>query len=140
MKAWAASAPAKGRLTLAVAALLAAVWGYWVWQRVVAVPPPQVDASHAEPMVVDAIQAATQVVKRHPRDPHAWGHLGMALHAHDFLTEARQAYAEAARLDPDASIWPYLSGHCAWDDNDPVTAIAYYRRAVGRTDADDAAR
>ena len=122
---------------LAVVALALAGLGIWSWAT--ATTPPSVDTSHVEPLVADAIAAARMQAARSPRSVVAWGHLGMTLHAHAFLKEARFAYAEAERLDDSDAAWPYLIGDCYWAEAQSEEALAAFRRASGRTGADSVA-
>ena len=75
----------RGQAMLVTAAVLGAVWVYWVWLRATATPVPTVDLSHVEPLVADAVVAAQAGASRAPRSAEAWGRLGLTLHAHDFL-------------------------------------------------------
>lgn len=120
-----------GYLFMAVSAWLAAYVGYQLWLVWTAPKPPDVDLSHVEPMVAEAIREAQTQVLANPRHPDAWGHLGMTLHAHQLFQPAKQCYATAERYDPKNPAWPYLAGDCEFFEGDPVVALEHFRRAAG---------
>jgi tetratricopeptide (TPR) repeat protein len=86
----------------------AIVYALWLWLPVRIPEPPAVNVTGAEPVVAEAIAAARSSLAANHRSPAAWGHLGMVLHAHDYLAEAALCYAEAGTLDPHDARWPYL--------------------------------
>jgi tetratricopeptide (TPR) repeat protein len=55
--------------------------------------------------------------------------LGFLLRAYEFPEPARSCFAQAERLDPRDSRWPYFLSH-AWKVEAPARAIAHLRRAV----------
>lgn len=122
-----------GFALLTAAAVLAAVWGYYLWRGPTAPTPPDIDTAHVEPMVRDAIQLARDKVVAHPRDPAAWGNLAMVLHAHMFYTHAKECYAVAETLEPRNPMWPYLHGLCFLFEGEPNDGIDCLRRALVRS-------
>jgi tetratricopeptide (TPR) repeat protein len=118
-----------GWVFLATGVLLAAWTAYGGWRRVTATPPPEVDLSHAEAPVVEAVEAARRQVRARPHAADAWGELALVLLAHDFYEPARSCFAQAERLDPTDPRWPYLGGCCGLMLGSEDT-IACLRRAV----------
>lgn len=92
-----------------VCALIAAAgWRWWETQRLLgAVPRPGL--AGADRRVVEAVEQALQLVRRHPRNAEAWGQAGMVLHAHEYTEEALACYRRAARLAPLEPQWWYLA-------------------------------
>lgn len=128
-------------LWLLVAGLcgLCALGAYALFIRFSTPGPPHPDLSRAEPLVVDAIAAARDAVVKNPRNASAWGDLGMVFHGHEFNAAARDAYAQAERLDPSDAAWPYLTGDTLWSDARRDEALAAFRRAVERSGTDQTA-
>lgn len=103
-------------------------------------PPPSVDVTGFERLVVDQIETNRAAVVAAPRSGAAWGRLGMVLHAHDLREQAQQCYEQAEHFEPREPRWPYLRGILIAQEN-PERAIPELQAAVrlsGR-DADAAA-
>jgi tetratricopeptide (TPR) repeat protein len=114
-------------LALAVAAFA----GYYFFSRPAPPPLPTVDLSAADPEVADAITKAMAEVKDHPRDPEAWGKLGMLLRAHDFDMPSVEAFRAAEQFDPENPKWPYLQG-LTLVLFDPEPGLVCLRRAADK--------
>ena len=133
-----ATARARRSWWLLVAALCS-VGVYWIVLRFTTPVPPDPDLSRAEPLVADAISAARDAVTKNSRSASAWGELGMVLHGHEFVAAAREAYAQAERLDPGDAAWPYLTGDSLWFDARRDEALTMFRRAAERSGTDQTA-
>src|SRR5467141_2261039 len=72
--------------------------GRWVWLSRQVPDPPVADLAGAEPVVAEAIGVACAAVTGNPRSASAWGHLGMVLYAHDYLSEAEPCFVQAEKL------------------------------------------
>jgi tetratricopeptide (TPR) repeat protein len=103
--------------------------GWYLWDWYAAPAPPAVSLADADPAVADAIAAARWDVRWKPRSAAAWGRLGQLLRAHSYKPESNLCFAQAERLDPNDSRWPYLQGVSLQSD-DPEAAIRHLRRAV----------
>jgi tetratricopeptide (TPR) repeat protein len=117
------------------AAVLAAGigFGWWLWLRTPVPDPPVADLAGAEPVVVEAIEAARAAVTRNLRSAAAWGHLGMVLQAHDYLPEAERCFAQAEKLDAADPRWPYLQARTLLKDpSGPSAGVRCLERAVER--------
>ena len=107
---------------LAIAALLLAGC-----QR--AVEPPMVPTTSLDPALASLVADSRQAVLSAPKSAEPWGKLGQALHAAEFLPEARQCYRSAAELDPRAPRWPHLLGVLELAD-DFESGVLNLQRAV----------
>jgi tetratricopeptide (TPR) repeat protein len=63
-----------------------------------------------ESQVAQSLRDARAAVLADPGSAAAWGRFGMVHHAHELWDEARAAYQEARRLDPEDERWPYYLG------------------------------
>lgn len=116
-------------------AVLAAGVGYtrWFWLSSRVPGPPAPDLAGAEPLVAQAARAARAAVTASPRSAAAWGHLGMVLHAHDYLSEAEVCFAQAEKLDAADPRWPYLQALIHFKDPlDRGPGLRCLERAVER--------
>jgi tetratricopeptide (TPR) repeat protein len=104
-----------------------AVSAWWFHRPAPAVPPMPQDIPDTE--VRQAVERARKKVLDAPSDAYAWGYLGMILMAHDFLAEADQCFAEAARLNPKSPSWPYGRGLIA-QKRDPDHVLPFLRQAL----------
>jgi tetratricopeptide (TPR) repeat protein len=112
-------------LLLAVVGLLAwAVWHYRSRSPELALP----SLTGADPAVVEAIEKARDEVLRQPTSAAARGHLGMVLLANAFVQDAAPHLEQAARLDPEQPLWPYLLAISM--EADPDRAIELLRRSA----------
>jgi len=84
--------------------------------------PPTVDLSTIDPSLSNTISAAVQSVQSAPNSAAAWGKLGQALHAAEFVDKAQTCYAQAIQLDPASGRWLYLLAVLQLQ-NDPDTAL-----------------
>jgi tetratricopeptide (TPR) repeat protein len=91
--------------------------------------PSLVVLAGVDPEVAAALTAARAAVVRTPRAPAAWGKYGKTLAAHRYLEEARAAFVEAERLQPEEPRWPYYQG-LMLALNDDAAAIACYQHAI----------
>lgn len=110
-----------------LAAAAAVAW--WYFMAPSGPSPPVVPADGLERPVVEEIEKARQKVLRQPRSASAWGELGKLFRAHACLSEANVCLAEAARLAPSDSRWPYLLATDALL-RAPDNALPPLRRAV----------
>ena len=94
-----------------------------------AVEPPMVPTTSLDPALASLVADARQAVVSAPKSAEAWGKLGQALHAAEFLPEARQCYRSAAELDPRAPRWPHLLGVLELAD-DFESGVLNLQRAV----------
>ena len=72
--------------------------------------PPTVSLTAVDPSLARTIETSRVAVVSAPKSAEAWGKLGQALHAAEFLTEARSCYVRASELDPKSPRWLYLLG------------------------------
>ena len=126
-----------GLAMLLLSGVLAILAARLLWLRQTLPSPPEVDLDHVEPMVADAIGVARDRVRARPRDPAAWGELGMVLHVHDLHELALASYAQAERLAPENPAWPYLAGSITLD---PRQRLDAFRRAFARAGPEPTAR
>lgn len=70
-------------------------------------------------------------VETSPASGKAWGQYGGLLKSFELLPEARICLAEAERLEPNESRWPYLAG-LTWMVESSPRAIREFRQAVQR--------
>ncbi len=101
----------------------------WFYFRPRPPEPPTVRLEGAEPAVVRLIEEARQKVTENPTSADSWGELGKILYAHGYAPEAMRCFAEAEKLDPNESRWPYLRG-AEYLLRDPNHALPLLRRAV----------
>ena len=72
--------------------------------------PPTVSTASLDPALASLVTESRQAVSSTPKSDEAWGKLGQALHAAEFLPEAQACYRQAAALDPRSPRWPHLLG------------------------------
>lgn len=100
--------------------------------------PPNPSTSALDRPLASLIETSRQAVIAAPQSATAWGKLGQAFHAVEFLPEATAAYERAAALDPQAARWPHLLGLLQLQDQ-PDAALGHLARATelagGQTDA-----
>jgi len=105
-------------------------FGFWILEfRNHAPRPPEVPLASLEPLLAQFIAVARSNVIAAPQSGTAWGRFGEALHAGEFLAEARFCYSNAAALDPRAFRWPYLLGLLQLQDQ-PEIAVQHLQRAT----------
>jgi tetratricopeptide (TPR) repeat protein len=105
--------------------------GLWLGWPARVPDPPTVNLTGAEPVVAQAIEAARASLAENPRSTSAWGHLGMVLHAHDYLSEAARCYDQAGKLDSRDARWPYLQALTLLKNpSDPGAVVRSLERAV----------
>ena len=109
-------------LILAIAALLLAGC-----QR--PAEPPAVSTALLDPALASLVSESRQAVLSAPNSAESWGKLGRALHAAEFLPEAKQCYRNTARLDPHSPRWPHLLGVLELAD-DVESGLRNLHRAV----------
>ncbi len=95
---------------------------------------PLPSLAHVDPEVVEAIQAARDLVRRDPGSSEAWGGLADRYLVHDFSKEAARCYARAEELDPDRAVWAYRLGWSLVND-DPARAVAPFERSLRSLDS-----
>jgi tetratricopeptide (TPR) repeat protein len=96
-------------------------------------PPPEEiplpSLAHVDPEVVDAIEAARELVANEPASADAWGGLGDRYFVHAFPADAARCYAKAEALDPERAAWPYRLGWSLVNEA-PEEAIAPFERSL----------
>src|SRR5205807_3178535 len=90
--------------TALVAATLAA---YRVARVSAPAPPLLADLGPIAPEIADIVQQAREGVAEDPRDGARWGRFGMVCEANGLTGAARNAYANAAALQPSEAKWPF---------------------------------
>jgi tetratricopeptide (TPR) repeat protein len=100
--------------------------------------PPVVSTASLDPALAALVTESRQAVLSAAKSAEAWGKLGQALHAAEFLPEARQCYRSAAGLDPRTPRWPHLLGVLELAD-DFESGIRHLQRAVELGGAQSAA-
>ncbi|HXG49164.1 MAG TPA: tetratricopeptide repeat protein [Methylomirabilota bacterium] len=101
--------------------------GVFLARRAPVPAPPMVDLEGFDPVIATAIAEARTNVLRAPREAATWGHLGMALLAHDLRAPAREALAQAAMLAPREPRWPYFLAMAQRVDAPPAAATNFAR-------------
>src|SRR5436190_7557121 len=91
--------------------------------------PPSVDLSTVDRSLSNTISKAMQSAQSSPGSGEAWGKLGQALHAAEFLDKAQICYARAVQLDPGSGRWVYLLATLQLQNN-PDAALANLTRAA----------
>ena len=91
--------------------------------------PPTVSTASLDPALASLVTESRGAVLSAVKSAEAWGKLGQALHAAEFLPEARQCYRSAAELDPRSSRWPHLLGVLELAD-DFESGLRHLQRAV----------
>jgi tetratricopeptide (TPR) repeat protein len=102
---------------------------FGVWRLVFRQPPPPlVSLTSIDPSLASIITTSRTAVVRSPKSGAAWGKLGQALHAAEFISEAQLCYSNALARDKNEFRWPYLLGLLELQDQ-PDTAIIHLHRA-----------
>jgi tetratricopeptide (TPR) repeat protein len=91
----------------AVAALVG-LGGWYGWRWATTPQLPELPAEGDRGML-QAIEEASQEVRRHPRSGQSWGTLGMVLTNYHHDAAALTCFGHAERFDPKNPTWPYLS-------------------------------
>ena len=94
-----------------------------------AAEPPTVSTASLDPALASLVTESRRAVLSAPRSAETWGKLGQALHAAEFLPEARQCYRSAAELAPRSPRWPHLLGVLELAD-DFESGLRHLQRAV----------
>jgi len=97
------------------------------------VAPPQVDVSRLDPLQANLIQEAYSNVVAATQSAEAWGRLGQTLHAVEYNQAARDAYAQAMSLAPQAPEWRYLLGLLQLQDHEDA-GLDHLRQVVAQVD------
>lgn len=95
------------------------------------------DDSAIDPSVREAFTTARQRVADNIENAESWGTLGRLYHSTEYLEMAREAYVQAAELDPDQVEWPYLIALLDYDRGRLESAAQWISRARSAA-ADDA--
>ena len=90
---------------------------------------PLPELAGAEREVARAVEQARRTVERQPDSASAWAALGDRLRAHRWHAEAARCYEQAARIEPEEFLWPYLAGH-SLEPAEPERAARAFARAV----------
>jgi tetratricopeptide (TPR) repeat protein len=103
--------------------------GFGVWSLGFRQPqPPQVSLTSIDPSLASIITTSRTAVVRSPKSGAAWGRLGQALHAAEFLSAAQLCYSNALARDKNDFRWPYLLGLLELQDQ-PDAAIIHLQQA-----------
>lgn len=81
--------------------------------------PPQVALESLDRALASLIQTSRQAVLAAPESAAAWGKLGQAFHAVEFLDPARVCYRRAVELDERSPRWVHLLGLVRLQDESP---------------------
>lgn len=92
-----------------------------------------------DPTLTSLISTSRTHVAQLPNSAEAWGKLGQAFHAAEFYPQARECYARATQLDPNAGRWFHLLGTLLLQEN-PEAAITNFQRAANLPPYPDASR
>lgn len=90
---------------------------------------PIVPKAHLDPAVSNLIEQAEAALRFAPRDGTAWGRLGMILHVHELLREARTCYAQAESYQSQEPRWPYFQGQL-WLVENQELALQKFEQAA----------
>ncbi len=105
------------------------VFGSWILVFRQRTPhPPQVPLTSIDPSLASLITTSRTEVVRSPKSGAAWGKLGQALHAAEFLGEAQLCYSNAFARDKNNFRWPYLLGLLELQDQ-PDAALIHLQQA-----------
>lgn len=127
------TARAKRSLTLplAIAGFLVIGAVAVVWQRgLLSAAPTVVEPAAPElldPGVRGLVARSVAEVRERPRDSNRHGRLGMIYEANALWPEARDAYAQASRLEPANRAWRYHLAVSTQQAGDFATALSLYR-------------
>lgn len=91
--------------------------------------PPEVRLDAVDPALASGIRSARSAVEREPGSAGAWGRLGQALEAAEFMEEARGCYARAVSGDPASARWHHLLA-LREVDQDPASGLDHLARAA----------
>ncbi len=112
--------------TLAIAVVL----GFGIWNLKHRPPqPPVLPLTMVDPALASVIETSRAAVVAAPKSGAAWGKLGQAFHAAEFMNEARICYSNAAAAEKDNYRWPYLLALLELQDQ-PDDAIRDLSRAA----------
>jgi superkiller protein 3 len=106
------SSPDPGRFlwiaaVVAIALLSGGVIAFRVLRDKPPVPPALADLGPLAPEISDIVRQAREAVVQDPRDGARWGRFAMVCEANGLAGAARDAYANAAALQPGESKWPF---------------------------------
>jgi tetratricopeptide (TPR) repeat protein len=118
-------------LGLTGALLGVAIWLGWSWYSTPV--PPQVPLEGLARPTAEAIEKATQEVRRAPRSDRTWGKLGLVLYANGFQQQGVACLERASRLDTKELRWIYWQGKAALA-GDLQKGSALLGQALGLTD------
>lgn len=93
--------------------------------------PPEITTDSLDPALAEQLRVARERVVANPASAEAWGRFGQALHAAEFVREARSGYRRAAELDPTSAAWSHLLGLTELADA-LEEGLAHLRRAAER--------
>ncbi len=105
-------------------------------------PEPPPDFATLDRGVREQFDELAAEVDERPRDPWAWGRLGMWFDVYAYPTSAAACYDRAMALAPDEPRWPYLRGTVAEQNGQLAQAVELYRRSeqLGAEDPGPASR
>jgi tetratricopeptide (TPR) repeat protein len=129
-----AAASSRFRLwaALAGAALLVTAAAVYLWRPQSTRDVPPLPANIQDDDVREYLSQVRAKTEQNRGSAEAWGELGLAYLANLLDRDADFCLAEAARLDPGDSRWPYVRAIIA-SKRDPVNTVALLRQAAAAT-------
>ena len=92
---------------LAIALAAAGVLSFRARHDKAPIPPALADLGPLAPEITDIVRQAREAVVQDPRDGGRWGRLGMVCEANGLAGAARDAYVNAATMQPAEPKWPF---------------------------------
>jgi superkiller protein 3 len=93
--------------TIAIVLLAAGVVAFRALRDKAPVPPALADLGPLAPEITDIVRQAREGVVQDPRDGARWGRFAMVCEANGLSGAARDAYANAAAMQPAEPKWPF---------------------------------
>jgi superkiller protein 3 len=94
-------------VTIALALVSGGAFAFRALRDKAPVPPALVDLGPLAPEISDIVRQAREAVVQEPRDGARWGRFGMVCEANGLAGAARDAYANAAAMQPAEAKWPF---------------------------------
>jgi superkiller protein 3 len=91
----------------AIALAAGGVLAFRAWRGQAPAPPALADLGPLAPEITDIVRQAREAVVQDPRDGARWGRFGMVCEANGLAGAARDAYANAAAMQPAEPRWPF---------------------------------
>lgn len=107
----------------------------WKFNQKEIIPPPVVDVSDIDPLIVNAIKAAEKKLNDYPHSATAWGSLGITYWVNGFSKPGAFCLAQARALEPEVGKWIYYDGLTYLPD-DKESAIERIKEAADMLNSD----